>query len=99
MVQIREARRIARGGNTAAPLTDTSPVAQAIQDGFMRRASLGEKLTQVAQLSRLVDQLSIAGIRQRHASADDEMIRHLRAELRLGRELASRVYGPRRDVA
>ena len=103
MVQIREARRIAqRAGNAARVNTaqaDTSVAAQAIQDSLFRRASPAEKLAQVARLSRMVDLLSMAGLKQRHPTADDEMIRYLRAELRLGRELAERVFGARRDDA
>ena len=103
MVQIREARRIAqRAGNAARVNTaqaDTSVAAQAIQDSLFRRASPTEKLAQVARLSRMVDLLSMAGLKQRHPTADDEMIRYLRAELRLGRELAERVFGARRDDA
>ena len=103
MVLIREARRIAKRAVTATRVSglqaDTSAAAQAIQDSLLRRASPAEKLAQVARLSRMVDQLSIAGLRQRHPTADDEMTRYLRAESRLGRELTERVYGARRDIA
>ena len=103
MVVIREARRIARRANPAARVggtaADTSAAAQAIQDALLRRASPAEKLAHVGRLSRMVDQLAMAGLRQRHASVDDRMIRYRRAELRLGRELAARVYGTPRDVA
>ena len=103
MVEIREARRVARRAKTAtrpggAP-ADTSVTALAVQDALWRRASPAEKLAQVARLSRMVDQLSVAGLRQRHPTTDDEMIPYRRAELRLGRELAARVYGARYDVA
>ncbi len=102
MVEIREARRLARRGNTAtrpggAP-ADTSVTALAVQDALLRRASPGEKLAHVARLSRMVDQLAVAGLRQRHPTSDDDVIRYRRAELRLGRELAARVYGARNDV-
>jgi hypothetical protein len=104
MVLIREARRIAkRAARTATRVSgtpaDTGVAAQAIQDSLFRRASPAEKLAQVARLSRMVDQLSIAGLRQRHPTTDDEMTRYLRAESRLGRELTERVYGARRDIA
>ena len=103
MVEIREARRVARRASLAtragsAP-ADTSVTALAVQDALLRRASPAEKLAQVARLSRMVDQLSMAGLRQRHPTIDDEMISYRRAELRLGRDLAARVYGPRHDVA
>ena len=103
MVAIREARRIAQRANSAARLggtaADTTAAAQAVQDGLRRRTSPAEKLAQVARLSRMVDQLAMAGLRQRQTAVDDEVIRYQRAELRLGRELAARVYGARRDVA
>ena len=103
MVEIREARRVARRANTATRASgapaDTSATALAVQDALLRRASPTEKLSHVARLSRTVDQLSVAGLRQRHPTADDEMIAYRRAELRLGRELAARVYGTRDDIA
>jgi len=83
------------GGSPA----DTSVSALAVQDALLRRASPAEKLAQVARLSRMLDQLTMAGLRQRHPTSDDEMIRYRHAELRLGRELAARVYGARHDVA
>ena len=97
MVDIREARRVARrsqavslrGGTPA----DTSIAAQTIQDALLRRFSSAEQLAHVARLSRMVDRLSLEGLRQRHPAADDEMIRFFRAELRLGRRVAARVYG------
>jgi hypothetical protein len=96
MVEIREARRAARRAQSATRSlgtpADTSVAAQAIQDAQWRRVSGAEKLAQVARLSRMVDQLSLEGVRQRHPEADDEMIQYHRAELRLGRELAARVY-------
>ena len=103
MVEIREARRLAKRVATSARVVgtqaDTSTAAQAVQDALFRRASPAQKLAQVAQLSRMVDQLSVAGLRQRHPTFGDEMIRYRRAELRLGRELAERVFGARRDIA
>ena len=105
MVELREARRAARRVHGAAPASrrggtpaDTAAVAQAVQDALQKRISPAEKLMQVARLSRMVDLLSIEGLRRRHPTANDEMIRDLRAELRLGPKLAVRVYGARRDV-
>ena len=106
MVAIREARRVARGvslrdvpaarlGGTPA---DTSPSVQAIQDALWLRTDPAAKLSTVARLSRMVDRLSIHGLRQRHPVADEETIRYRRAELRLGRELAARVYPIPRDA-
>jgi len=106
MVEAREARRAASRAQHTGPASrlggtpaDTSAAAQAIQDALVRRLTAAEKLAQVARLSRMVDLLSIEGLRQRHPTADDALIRHRRAELRLGRELAARVYPVRRGTA
>lgn len=100
MVEIREARRAARRTLQAAPTArpagtpaDTSAGAQAVQDVLWRRTGPPERLAMVAQLSRMVDALATEGLKQRHPSADVASIRYLRAELRLGRELAAAVYG------
>jgi hypothetical protein len=107
MVAIREARRAATRvvrGTAALPQLDgtprdTSPTAQAIQDAMWRRVSPAARLGQVARLSRMVDQLSMEGLRRRHPMADVDAIQRLRAELRLGDRLADEVYGRRRSGA
>jgi hypothetical protein len=103
MVGIREARRIARRAAPATALdgtpVDTSVAAQAVQDALLRHFSPAEKLARVAHLSRMTDWLSLEGLKQRHRTADDEQIRNLRAELRLGQQAAARVYGQRADRA
>ena len=105
MVAIREARRAARRPNRGTPRSrlggvpaDTTASAQAVQDALWRRMSPAEKLAQVARLSRMVDQLSVQGLRRRHPSATDETIRDLRSELRLGHDLAARMAAARPDV-
>jgi hypothetical protein len=106
MVAIREARRAARRLESGAEPphlggipADTTATAQAIQDALQRRLSPAEKLAQAARLSRMVDRLSIEGLRRRHPQATDATIRDLRAELRLGRDLAERVSAARPDVS
>jgi hypothetical protein len=106
MVAIREARRAARrleNGTSPSRLAgtpaDTTAAAQAVQDELQRRLSPAEKLGQVARLSRTVDLLSCEGIKRRHPTATDETIRDLRAELRLGRDLAARVLAARPNVS
>jgi hypothetical protein len=47
----------------------------------------------------MVDQLSIEGLRRRHPTASDDAIRDLRAELRLGRDLAGRVFAVRPNAS
>jgi hypothetical protein len=103
MVAIREARRAA-GLEPAATTprrgtpADTTAAAQAVQDALFRRFSPAEKLTQVARLSRAVDQLSVEGLKLHNPAAPDDTIRDLRAELRLGRDLAARVSAVRPNV-
>ncbi len=99
MVAIREARRVAKCLQHMAPAlplggtpADTTAKAQVIQDTLLRRLSPVEKLAQVVRLSRMVDRLAIEGLKQRHPAADDAMIQYFRAELRLGSEVAARVY-------
>jgi hypothetical protein len=107
MVAIREARRLASAvshGEVAVPRRggtpiDTSPTVQAIQDALWLRTDPAAKLATVSRLSRMVDHLSIQGLRHRHPGADDQVILFHRAELRLGRELAARVYGIPRGIA
>jgi hypothetical protein len=106
MVAIREARRAARRLERRDSPTrldgtpvDTTAAAQAVQDALQRRLSPAEKLAQAARLSRMIDQLSVEGLRRRHPAATDETIRDLRAELRLGRELAARVSAARPNAA
>ena len=105
MVQIRETRRVAKNArHTAAHRpggipTDTSASAQRIQDALWQRLSPAEKLEMAARLSRMVEQLAVAGLKQRHPTDDPGMIHHRRASQRLGHELASRVYGARRGDA
>ena len=98
MVAIREARRAARRLEGATPVSrpggtpaDTTAAAQTVQDALLRRLSPAEKVAQVARLSRMVDLLSIEGLKRRHPTATDDTIRELHAELRLGRDLAARV--------
>ena len=70
-----------------------------MQDALHRQLSAVEKLAQVARLSRVVNRLSIEGLKMRHPTADDETIRELRAELRLGRDLVARVSAARPNVS
>jgi hypothetical protein len=106
MVAIREARRAAQRPDRGTPPSrlggtpaDTAPAAQAVQDALQRRLSPTERLAQVARLSRMVDRLSIEGLKRRHPTATAEMILDLRAELRLGRDLAVRVSAARRNIS
>lgn len=56
------------------------------------RLSPAEKLSRVAGLSRMVELLAVEGLRMRHSHEDDATLRSRRAAMRLGQELAARVY-------
>ena len=103
MVEIREARRCARRAQLVSRVdgipADTSAAAQAIQDALQRRFAPADKLAQVVRLSRMVNQLSLEGLRQRHPLADGETIRRMQAELRLGHRLAAQAFGRLTDNA
>lgn len=103
MVAAREARRAARraaGVSVRPPGTpaDTSAAAQTVQDAIWRRTSPSEKLMHVARLSRMVERLSLAGLRQRHPTDGERDLLYRRAELRLGPTLAARVYRAERAL-
>jgi len=104
MVANREARRAAKRAAQGFPRlggtpADTAAAAQAVQDALWRRSSPAEKLAAVARLSRMVDQLSVEGLRTRHQGADVQVIRQLRERLRLGEALAAAVDAKRRRRA
>lgn len=56
------------------------------------RLAPAEKLSRVAGLSRMVEWLAMEGLRMRHPEEDPATLRYRRAEMRLGQELAARVY-------
>ena len=106
MVRIREARRAIKRARDTAPRqraagtpADTSVGIQNIQDALWLRMAPAEKLAQVSGLSRMVEMLALEGIRMRHPADDSADIRYRRAEVKLGKDLAARVYRTRRGVA
>ncbi len=72
--------------------SDTCVDAQRIQVELWRRMSPLEKMRAVTQISQAVQDLSLAGIRSRHPAASDEECMLRLAILKLGPELAFRVY-------
>ena len=71
---------------------DTSAESERMQVELWRAMSPLEKLSLVSAISRNVQELSLAGIRERHPRAtEDELLIRL-AVLKLGGELAQRVY-------
>ena len=77
---------------TAVLASDTSLEAERTQVELWRRMSPIEKLHAVSESTRSVLQLSLVGIRLRHPDASDEECKARLAILKLGRQLACKVY-------
>lgn len=77
---------------TARLTSDTSLEAERTQVELWRRMSPLEKLRAGSELTRAVQQLSLAGIRLRHPEASEKECRLRLAILTLGRRLAHQVY-------
>jgi len=77
---------------TALLSPDTSPEIEELQLELWRRMSPMEKLHVVNEISRTVQELSLAGIRLRNPGATERECLLRLAILKLGRELACQVY-------
>ena len=77
---------------TALLASDTSLEAEREQVELWRRMSPLEKVRAVTEISRAIQQLSLAGIRLRHPDAADQECMLRLAVLNLGRQLACQVY-------
>jgi len=73
---------------------DTSPKAERVQIELLRRAPPWRKLEMVGHLNEMVRTLVLSGLRRRYPDASPEELRRRLADLLLGPELATRVYGP-----
>ena len=71
---------------------DTSPTNRRLQIDLWRRMSPLEKVHAAAEISRGVQELSLAGIRLRHPGASDRECMLRLAVLKLGHRLACQVY-------
>jgi hypothetical protein len=78
--------------NTLFP--DTRPEAEAVLIDLLRQAPPWRKLHMVGQLNQTVRTLALSGLRQRHPKATPQELRRRLADLLLGPELATQVYGP-----
>ena len=77
---------------TAVLTSDTSLEAERVQVELWRKMSPPQKVRAMTELNRTVEQLSLAGIRMRHPAASERECFLRLAILKLGRELACRVY-------
>ena len=75
-------------------LSDTRPEVAALQRKLLRQAGPARKLAMLGQMNQAVIALAFSGLRSRYPDDPDEMLRRRLADLILGPELASRVYGP-----
>jgi hypothetical protein len=73
---------------------DTSPQIERIQIEGLRQMPVWRKLALVGEMNRAVRELALAGLRQRHPYDTPAQRQRRLADLLLGPELATRVYGP-----
>ena len=72
---------------------DTHPDIERLQVERLRQMPSWRKMELMAEMSRSVRSLALAGLRQRHPTDTPTEVRHRLAELLLGQELAARAYG------
>lgn len=75
---------------------DTKPEAEEVLFRLWRETPGWRKLAMLEDLNRTAPLLAVAGLRHRYPDADDNEIRRRLADLLLGPELATKVYGPLR---
>jgi hypothetical protein len=73
---------------------DTRPEAEQVLLELLRQAPAWRKLELVAQMNETVRLLVLSGLRQRYPLATPQELRRRLADVLLGPELATRVYGP-----
>jgi len=75
-------------------LSDTHPTAEKVQVEILRSMPSAEKFRILNGLIVAGRTLSLSGLRDRFPDAPPEELRRRLATLLLGRELATKVYGP-----
>jgi hypothetical protein len=73
---------------------DTAPEIEAFQIQRLRRMPPWRKMALMGDMSRTVQTLALAGLRQRYPDDTPDQRRRRLADLLLGPELAARAYGP-----
>ena len=74
--------------------TDTLPDIESIQVERLRQMPPWRKMALMAEMSQTVRTLALAGLRQRYPDDTPAQRQRRLADLILGPELATRVYGP-----
>jgi hypothetical protein len=77
----------------SALYSDTDPKIEQMQIELWRQASPTRKMHMLAQLNASARILALAGLRSRYPNATETELRRRLADLLLGQELASKVYG------
>jgi len=72
---------------------DTSPEIEEFQIQWLRHMPSWRKMALMSDMSRTVQSLALAGLRQRYPDDTPDQRRRRLADLLLGPELAARVYG------
>lgn len=72
---------------------DTHPEIEALQIKLLQQAPPWRKLEMVWELNAAVQELALSGLIRRHPEDSPQKLRRRLAELLLGDELATRVYG------
>jgi hypothetical protein len=85
-------RRMSGRTDKALLSDDTAPEIEDVQVERWRAMSHAEKADLIVGLCQAADTLALAGIRQRHPTASERECFLRLAMLKLGRELACRVY-------
>ena len=73
---------------------DTSPEAEKMLIELLRAAPSWKKLHRIASLNAAIRNLHMSGMQQRHPHDSAEQLKRRFADEVLGKELASKVYGP-----
>lgn len=74
---------------------DTSPEAERVLIELLRQTPAWRRLQLADEMSCMVRNLSLAGLRARHPSATETELRRRFADLYLGTDLAEKAYGQR----
>ena len=78
---------------------DTSPEIETFQIQQLRKMPAWRKMALMSDMSRSVQTLALAGLRQRYPDDTPDQRRRRLADLLLGPALAARVYGPNGEEA
>lgn len=74
-------------------IDDTSPEAREVLRRIYAAMSATEKIRRLSELTLAANQLTLVGLRSRHPSESERSLLLRLARIRLGEDLARRVYG------